>query len=93
MRIHVSSQFGTDLSSRQTGVKLRQQIEYNLEASFLDFSGVRTISSSFADETFAVLFLSRGEAWFKSHIRIAGASESVRIAILAAIDARSEVAA
>lgn len=92
MNISIAEKFGTDISSRRCGAALREQLDALSGECVLDFTGVRTISSSFADEVFGVLFLSHGEQWFRSRIRIAGAEESIRLAILSVICERSEVA-
>ena len=85
------SDYGTDLSSRFIGVKVRRAVEgARDDVHVVDCSGVRTMSESFADELFGVLVLDYGTGWFRAHIRLEGASESVRVAILRAIDARME---
>lgn len=81
---------GTDLSSRSTGRRLRDQAERLATngAVVLDFNGVRSVSHSFADELLAVLVATRGEEWFRDHIRVVNHAPSVRFAILDAIQHR-----
>lgn len=84
------AQYGTDLSSRSTGNKLRQRIQLLAEQDIvvLDFDGVRTVSHSFADECLAVLVQAQGESWFREHIKLVNHTQTVRLAILEAIQYR-----
>ncbi|MCA9094459.1 MAG: STAS-like domain-containing protein [Planctomycetaceae bacterium] len=89
--IHLARDHGTDLSSRQRAAELRglalKQTESVGPVSF-DFSDVRTVSESFADELLAVLVEEYGEEWFREHIRVLNPSQTVRFSILEAIDLR-----
>jgi len=89
--IHLARDHGTDLSSRQRAAELRglalKQTESVGSVSF-DFSDVRTVSESFADELLAVLVEEYGEEWFREHIRVLNPSQTVRFSILEAIDLR-----
>jgi hypothetical protein len=94
--VEVATEFGTDLSSRTRANHLRQRIAAAIDSGCapvtVDFSGVRTISTSFADEVFAVLIQERGEDWFTASIHIAASPEHITHAILNAIAARCEPA-
>lgn len=81
---------GTDLSSRTTGHHLRDEVIRLAAAGpvVLDFSGVRSVSHSFSDELLAVLVESKGERWFREHVRVINHSPIVRWAILDAIQHR-----
>jgi hypothetical protein len=82
--------YGTDLSSRTTGMNIRGLVLTRSEAAAVtvDCAQVRTMSASFADELFGILVADNGKAWFRDHVQIAGMTESIRLAILDAIDAR-----
>ena len=85
--------YGTDLSSRQRAVELRNQVTAGVVATgryVLDFGGVRTVSDSFADELIAVLVAEHGEEWFREHVEIAGLSQDVRHSVLLAVSNRLE---
>lgn len=86
------SDYGTDLSSRTTGSRVRGIVLNHLADNggtiTIDCAGLRTLSESFADELFGILVVERGEEWFRTHVRVVGMSESTRVAILRAIDAR-----
>lgn len=81
---------GTDLSGRATARALRARV-VSLAASGarieLDFSGVRSIADSFLDELCAVLIASRGEDWFRDHVRVTNIDSDTR-ADLSAVIAR-----
>ena len=81
---------GTDLSSRSTGARLRQQVLSLAKEGrvVLDFADVRSVSHSFADEFLAVLVEEQGEPWFRDHVKLVNHSSAVRLAILDAIQYR-----
>ncbi len=83
---------GTDLSSRHRASSLRNTIVAAVEAGrakvCLDFTDVRTVSSSFADELIAVLVVIRGEEWFQKNISVTGMSVDVRQTVLESVDER-----
>lgn len=83
---------GTDLSSRHRASGLRNTIVAAVEAEKrrvrLDFTAVRTVSSSFADELIAVLVLTRGEDWFRTNVTVVGASPEIRTTILESVSDR-----
>ncbi len=83
---------GTDLSSRHRASSLRNTIVATVEAEqarvCLDFTDVRTVSSSFADELIAVLVVVRGDEWFRENISVTGMSADVRQTVLESVDER-----
>ncbi len=87
--IHISSQIGTDISSRTSAARLREEIVREVvngvECVTLDFAGVRTVSESFADEFFAILASEFGDEWFRTHIRVVHLNPFHRKTILGAI--------
>lgn len=86
--ILVRNDYGTDVSSRTRASELRSSIEgiaSQGNAVELDFSGVRTISPSFADELFGLLVERHGEEWFRTHVHVANLSSFVRKTILEAV--------
>lgn len=82
-KINLAKEYGTCLSSRVTGAKLRTRIDIgNYE---IDFADVIVLSHSFADECFAVLVQDKGEEWFVENIKFINLEPSVRYSILEAI--------
>ena len=85
-------ELGSDLSSRARASALRARVVSAVEGGcqhvHVDLQGVRTISSSFADELFAVIVAAKGEEWFKAHIKVVNVSVSLRRTILEAIEDR-----
>lgn len=89
--IHLARDHGTGLSSRQRAADLRAFALKQTEAAGVvafDFTDVRVVSESFADELLAVLVEQYGEEWFREHIRVLNPSRTVRFSILEAIDLR-----
>lgn len=89
--IIVLKECGSDVSSRFRAAQLREDVIRIVEAAgqaSLDFSGVRTISESFADELFAVLIYDRGEAWFRTHVKVIGLEPLTRATVLETIAQR-----
>jgi hypothetical protein len=89
----LAESLGTDLSSRGNAATLRRELCAALDCDpsttgVLDFEGVRTVSSSFADELVAVLVSERGEGWFKSRVRILHLTADIRNALLEAVSER-----
>lgn len=86
--------FGQDLSGRATAIQCRQRVLKLLQEGevrvSVNFSGVRTVSESFADELFGVLVASCGEEWFRQKLKLDGLNPDVRLTILAAIQSRIE---
>lgn len=93
--INIAKDYGTDLSSRFRAGNLREQIlqrTENLETDVeIDFSGVRIVSESFADELFAILVLEKGEAWFRQRIHVVNLPPHIRQTILATVANRLAV--
>jgi hypothetical protein len=93
MNIIIVSAYGSDISSRARAAQLRQMIVSSIENDHfesvdLDFSGVRTISESFADELFAVLVDEKGEDWFRLHVKVTNLDPLPRNTVLQAIAER-----
>ena len=90
--IHLASEAGTDLSSRQVAVRFRDLIIHAVDGQSslirVDLKDVRSLSDSFADELFAVLVERRGLDWFKQWIRVEAVLPDVRLTILETIDRR-----
>ena len=89
--INISKEFGTDLSSRTRAAALRIQILRGVARdgiSHIDFSSVRTVSDSFADEVFGVLAVEKGQDWFREHIKLINVAALPKEAILGAISGR-----
>lgn len=95
MNVFQVSAYGSDLASRTTGRKLRSALinQASLGPVELDFSGVRSVSHSFADEFIAFLIEDKGESWFKSNITVVNHGLGVRSALLDAIKYRLETSA
>lgn len=86
--ILIRSDYGTDVSSRQRAAELRVVVESHVGQGHcveLDFTGVRSLSSSFADELFGLLVESHGEAWFRDHIRVHGLAPLHRRTVLESV--------
>lgn len=80
--------YGSDISSRVRAARLREAVVQDLDEIpyiLLDFAGVRTISESFADELFGVLIEERGEAWFRSHVKVVNLAPLPRATVLEAV--------
>jgi hypothetical protein len=82
------------LASRSRARRLRDEVVaeiYATKGAFtVDLTDVLSISDSFADEFFAVLAQDYGDVWFRDHLRVEGACDVVRGAIVRAIAARLE---
>lgn len=87
--ILIASQVGTDISSRSRAARLRaevvREIANGTETVTLDFTDVRTVSESFADELFAVLVADYGDEWFRRHIIVTNLTTFQRKTILTAV--------
>lgn len=84
----VGNEYGTDVSSRQRAASLRAVVESYVSENGqveLDFVGVRTISSSFADELFGILVASHGDTWFRDHVRVVGLTPPLRRIVLESV--------
>lgn len=88
MNISIREKAGTDISSRAIGASIRSSLIEAQEPCRIDFSGVESVSSSFADELFGVLVRDLGPKWLSENVRISGASSDVRYIILEAISDR-----
>jgi len=67
--IHLQ-QLGSSLASRARGRELRLQLEAAESLSTLDFTGVLSVSESFADEVLGVLAEVHGIDWLSEPIRV-----------------------
>ncbi|TVQ02712.1 MAG: DUF4325 domain-containing protein [Planctomycetaceae bacterium] len=67
--IHVATELGMFLSSRQSAGALRRRVEAANEPVQIDFSVVQSISDTFADEFFAVLVQNRGHEFLPKTCR------------------------
>lgn len=75
---------GEILGLRETGTRLRNLIEQalrNNEQILLDFDSVSSVSSSFADELIAKLFVSIGSEEFAKNVKLKNANEFVKTVI------------
>lgn len=88
--IHVATELGTYLSSRRSAGALRQRIEAGNVPVLIDFSGVQSLSDSFADEFFAVLVQNHGHQWFVANVSVKGLADENRHTVLRAIHLRCE---
>ena len=81
--------------SRPAGTPVRNKLQ-NLLAMFggkrivIDFDGVPIVSSSFADEVFAKLFVELGQMGFMRAFEFANASPTVQALIDRAIEQRTK---
>ena len=95
-QVRVAHEFGIDLSSRARASLLRRRIAAAIDSGCapvtIDFTDVRTISTSFADEVFAVLAQDRGEEWLTSGIRLVATPEHIAETIVSTIAHRCEPA-
>lgn len=91
-RVELAQSFGTDLSDRSRAAILRERVVQvsatSQEPFVIDFAGVRTVSDSFADELFGVLYLEHGPDWIRQHISAINLAPDVRLTILEAIQGR-----
>lgn len=90
--LNVGHRLGSDLSSRSSAGLLRREIERVDLPVVLDFSFVRSLSDSFADEFFAVLVEEKGYDWFAANVKVLGLESDVRETILRAVHLRCETA-
>lgn len=90
------SDYGTDISSRYTGVSVRESIlnilSQGADKIVIDCGGVRTLSESFSDEVFGILVLEQGKEWFRKNITLVGLSDLTKKSIIHAIAERLQAA-
>lgn len=85
------SNFGTHLGTRVLGEEVRDLICQNVSKGkkvIFDFSGVESISNSFADESLAKLLLTFDFNFIKSHTHFQNANEFVSSIIAVAFKNR-----
>ncbi len=90
--IRIAEEVGTDVSSRRVAARVRKDVVSAVSAGMgpvvVDFSGVRSISNSFADELLAILVARHGRQWFRDHVKVVGLDAYDRDAILRTIAGR-----
>jgi STAS-like domain of unknown function (DUF4325) len=85
------SEFGSSLGTRFLGEETRKRVAAQLsevDSVLIDFSGVTTVTHSFADEIFGELISSLGLEAFKRRIHFAGANDDIRAIIRFVISER-----
>lgn len=90
--IQVATHLGCFLSSRESAANLRTRALSTDGVCRFDFTGVVSVSDSFADELFAVIVQLKGHDWFSEHIHVTGHSPEIRNCILRAVHLRCELA-
>ncbi len=81
MTLHPAQQFGDTLKTRFLGGQLHAQLQSCLAGGSsitVDFSGVKGLGHSFADECFGVLFTEHGPELFRTRLHLAGMNENVK---------------
>ena len=84
----IKDMYGSDLSSTKLAAELRQSILEEIDLGFnveVDFKGVRSITNGWARNSFGVIVKTKGEDFFKKHIRLSNMSNGVRKSILEGI--------
>ena len=87
---------GKNLGLRKLGEKYRIKIEEAIasgDSIVLNFEGVESVSSSFADELIAKLFVKLGREEFKKNIKLLNTNNFVQTVIKATIRDRVSEAA
>jgi hypothetical protein len=84
----IQDMYGTDLSSTKVATELRKSILEDIDLGFnveIDFKNVRSLSSGWTRNAFGVIVKTKGEDFFKKHIRLSNMSKGVRKSILEGI--------
>ena len=87
----VLKETGKILGLRETGTKLRKILEdalSNNENVLIDFDGVDSISSSFADEFIAKVFMNTGRDKFSTNVKIKNANDFIKVIINSSLSER-----
>ena len=79
MKIIKLHKYGEVLGSRELGKRVRKEIDIDNRDVTLDFSGVRIVCNSFADELIGRLVEKEGLNTFCNHVKIENASERIKI--------------
>lgn len=82
---------GQIIGLRETGNRFRQILEKALndnEDVIIDFDGVDSISSSFADEFIAKAYIKLGKEKFLTHVKIKNANKFIKIIINSSLSER-----
>lgn len=93
MRVFKFSDYGDSLGTRNIGAKIRADLRPLLDGDekvVLDFSGVDTVTNSFADECLAKLLLEMTLDELKSKTTFRGLSPMAERSILTALKRRLE---
>lgn len=88
------SDYGTDFGTRDMGQKLRQKLLALIQSGenvVLDFSDVKVVSNSFADECLAKLFLEMSLDELKRHTTFRGLNPLAERSVLVALQRRYKV--
>ncbi|MGK5086159.1 STAS-like domain-containing protein [Bdellovibrionota bacterium FG-2] len=83
--ISLSKRIGQRLMSRHIAAELRNELVQNNEPVQLDFSGIKWLSHTFADELIGTLHRNYGEEIFNSRFRLRNVSLEIRGVISASI--------
>lgn len=79
MKIIKLHKYGEVLGSRELGKQVRKEIDINNENIILDFTNVRIVCNSFADELIGRLVEKEGLNKFCNRVKIENASEQIKI--------------
>lgn len=85
------AEYGSDLGTRQLGVKVRNALMPLLSADervILDFTGVNVVSNSFADECIAKLLMVMPLNDLKSRTTFTGLNKIAEASVLTALQRR-----
>src|SRR4051812_11335427 len=80
------SEFGPNISGRERGQAIREQIRPGIEEVVFDCQGIETMSPSFADELFGKLAVQEGRP---RHLKAANAEPEVMSVIRFAVRERT----
>ena len=85
------SEYGSDFGTREDGVRLRKMIVEKIKSSgkiTLDFTGVRVVSNSFADECIAKLLLDMSFDELRQRVSFKGLNSLAASSVLVALQRR-----
>lgn len=71
--------YGEVLGSRELGKRVRKETNIDNENIILDFTDVRIVCNSFADELIGRLIEKEGLNKFCNHVKVENASERIKI--------------
>lgn len=85
-----TSSFGSRISARPVRTKLKNILDMcSGQKVRVDFTGIRIISSSFADEVFGRLFIELGPLTFMGRLEFVGLDDTVKLLVDRAISQRA----